>query len=73
MYDGEHLRVGKDLYNMESFERMLVVSIGKAGYTMADAFSNIWTRADGQSSPVPICRGTTLRLSLFYRWTSFAQ
>ncbi len=41
LYDGEHLRVGKDLYNMESFERVLVVSIGKAGYTMADAFSNI--------------------------------
>jgi glycerate 2-kinase len=41
LYDGEHLRVGKGLYDMGSFERVLVVSIGKAGHTMADAFSNI--------------------------------
>src|SRR5271165_1758922 len=41
LYDGEHLRIGKDLYNMGSFERVLVVSIGKAGHNMADAFSNI--------------------------------
>src|SRR5271167_3573888 len=41
LYDGEHLRIGKDLYDMGSFERVLVVSIGKAGHTMADAFSNI--------------------------------
>src|SRR5271169_1403253 len=41
LYDGEHLRIGKDLYNMGSFERVLVVSIGKGGHTMAEAFSNI--------------------------------
>jgi glycerate 2-kinase len=41
LYDGEHLRVGKDLYDMGTFERVLVVSIGKAGHPMADAFSNI--------------------------------
>ena len=41
LYDGEHLRIGKDLYDMGSFDRVLVVSIGKAGHTMADAFSNI--------------------------------
>src|SRR5271167_2088417 len=41
LYDGEHLRIGKDLYDMGSFERVLVVSIGKAGHSMADAFSNI--------------------------------
>jgi glycerate 2-kinase len=41
LYDGEHLRIGKGLYDMASFERVLVVSIGKAGHTMADAFSNI--------------------------------
>jgi glycerate 2-kinase len=41
LYDGEHLRIGKGLYNTGSFERVLVVSIGKAGQTMADAFSNI--------------------------------
>ena len=41
LYDGEHLRVGKDLYDMGAFERVLVVSIGKAGHTMAEAFSNI--------------------------------
>jgi glycerate 2-kinase len=41
LYDGQHLRIGKDLYDMGSFERVLVVSLGKAGHTMADAFSNI--------------------------------
>ena len=41
LYDGEHLRIGKDLYDAESFERVLLVSIGKAGHTMAEAFSNI--------------------------------
>ncbi|MGO9515677.1 MAG: glycerate kinase [Candidatus Korobacteraceae bacterium] len=41
LYDGEHLRIGRDLYDIGSFERILVVSIGKAGHTMADAFSNI--------------------------------
>jgi hydroxypyruvate reductase len=41
LYDGEHLRIGKDLYDMGSFERVLVVSIGKAAHTMADTFSNI--------------------------------
>ena len=41
LYDGEHLRIGRDLYDMASFERVLVVAIGKAGHAMADAFSNI--------------------------------
>jgi hydroxypyruvate reductase len=41
LYDGQHLRVGKGLYDVGSFERVLAVSIGKAGHTMADAFSGI--------------------------------
>src|SRR5271167_1051015 len=39
--DGEHLHIGKDSYELESFERVLVVSIGKAGHTMAEALSSI--------------------------------
>jgi glycerate 2-kinase len=41
LYDEEHLRIGKDLYDIDSFQRVLVVSIGKAAHTMADALSNI--------------------------------
>lgn len=41
LYDGEHLRVGKGLYDVASFERVLAVSIGKAGHTMAETLSNI--------------------------------
>src|SRR5271165_386858 len=39
--DGRHLRIGKDVYDLDSFERRLVVSIGKAGHSMAEALSNI--------------------------------
>jgi glycerate 2-kinase len=39
--DGRHLRIGKDVYDLDSFERTLVVSIGKAGHSMAEALSNI--------------------------------
>ena len=39
--DGKHLRVGNNLYDMDSFGRVLVVSIGKAGHTMAAALSDI--------------------------------
>ena len=35
------LCIGKDDYDLGSFERVLVVSIGKAGHTMAEALSNI--------------------------------
>ena len=41
VYDGGQLRIGNDLYDLGSFERILVVSIGKAGHTMAEALSNI--------------------------------
>jgi len=40
-YDGSQLRVGDNSYGLKSFERVLVVSIGKAGHSMAAAFSNI--------------------------------
>ena len=39
--DGKYLRIGKDVYDLDSFERTLVVSIGKAGHSMAEALSNI--------------------------------
>src|SRR5271157_5066168 len=41
LYDEECLRIGKDIYVLDSFERVLVVSVGKAAHTMADALSNI--------------------------------
>ena len=39
--DAGQLRIGKDVYDLGSFERVLVVSIGKAGHTMAEALGNI--------------------------------
>src|SRR5271167_3549425 len=39
--DGEHLCIGKDGYELGSFARVLLVSIGKAGHTMAEALSSI--------------------------------
>jgi hydroxypyruvate reductase len=47
-YDRGILRVGEDLYNLDSFTRLLVVAIGKAADTMAEALvSQIGTRATG--------------------------
>ena len=40
-YDDGQLRVGDESYGLKSFERVLVVSIGKAGHSMAAAFSSI--------------------------------
>src|ERR1019366_5327169 len=46
--EGDSLRVGNDAYDMKSLARMSVVSIGKAGHTMAEALANIaGTRLDG--------------------------
>src|SRR5208282_1996766 len=39
--EGGQLRIGEDDHDLGSFERVLVVSIGKAGQTMAEALSNI--------------------------------
>jgi glycerate 2-kinase len=36
-YDRSVLRIGEDLYNLDSFTRLLAVSIGKAAHTMAEA------------------------------------
>ena len=41
LFHVEQLQVGTDAYDLGSFERLLVVSIGKAGHTMAVALSNI--------------------------------
>lgn len=38
--DGGDLRVGNDVYPLGSFSRTLVVSIGKAGHSMAEALVN---------------------------------
>ena len=40
-YDRNYLRIGSDLYDLRSFLRTLVVSIGKAGHTMAEALAGI--------------------------------
>ncbi len=40
VYDRGNLRLGNDVYALESFARRLVVSIGKAGHTMAEALAN---------------------------------
>jgi glycerate 2-kinase len=40
-YGGGRLHIGEDEYGVDAFERVLVVSIGKAGHSMATAFSSI--------------------------------
>jgi len=47
-YDRGILRIGDDLYNLDSFTRLLVIAIGKAGHSMAEALVNqVGTRAAG--------------------------
>ncbi|MGH9670493.1 MAG: glycerate kinase type-2 family protein [Terriglobales bacterium] len=42
------LRIGEDVYNVDSYRRMLVVSMGKAGHSMAQALaSKMGSRAEG--------------------------
>jgi hydroxypyruvate reductase len=38
---GRHLQSGNEIYDLRAFERILVVSIGKAGHSMAEVFANI--------------------------------
>ena len=40
LYDRGELRLGNDIYALGSFSRTLVISIGKAGHTMAEALVN---------------------------------
>jgi glycerate 2-kinase len=40
-FDGKKLCIGEDAYDLRSFERLQVVSMGKAGHTMAEALTNI--------------------------------
>ena len=40
-FDSRHLRIGNELYDLRNFLRTLVISIGKAGHTMAEALSGI--------------------------------
>src|SRR5271167_3556410 len=40
-FDREQLCIGNDAYELRSFERLQVVSIGKAGHTMAEALTSI--------------------------------
>lgn len=39
-YERGILRIGDDLYNLDSFTRLLVIAIGKAAHTMAEALVN---------------------------------
>jgi len=39
--EGRYLRVGSELYDLAAFSRPLVISIGKAGHSMAEAFAAI--------------------------------
>ncbi|MGC2110347.1 MAG: DUF4147 domain-containing protein [Candidatus Korobacteraceae bacterium] len=39
--DGRSLRIGAQVYDLRAFLRVLVVSMGKAGHTMAEALGNI--------------------------------
>ena len=41
VFDGEQLRIGVDSYALRSFERLQVISMGKAGHSMAEALTNI--------------------------------
>jgi len=38
---GRYVQIGSEIFDLEAFERILVVSIGKAGHSMAEAFANI--------------------------------
>ena len=38
---GRRLQSGNEVYDLRAFERILVVSIGKAGHSMAEVFANI--------------------------------
>jgi hydroxypyruvate reductase len=38
---GRYLQVGDEAYDLEAFQPALVISIGKAGHSMAEAFANI--------------------------------
>src|SRR5664279_3887030 len=40
-HDARQLSIGSDRYDLDSFARLAVVSIGKAGHSMAEALSNI--------------------------------
>jgi len=42
--DGQSLRVEDRIYDLEAFERVLAVSIGKAGYSMAENFAGVVAR-----------------------------
>jgi glycerate 2-kinase len=40
-FDRGYLRAGNEMYDLGGFSRALVISIGKAGHSMAEAFANI--------------------------------
>ena len=47
-YDHGILRIGDDLYNLDSFSRLLAISIGKAAHTMTEALvKKLGSRAAG--------------------------
>ena len=47
-YDHGVLRIGEDLYNLDSYSRVFVVAIGKAAHTMTDALvAQVGGRVEG--------------------------
>jgi hydroxypyruvate reductase len=38
---GRYLQSGSEIFDLGAFERILVISIGKAGHSMAEAFANV--------------------------------
>ncbi len=61
-YDRGVLRIGEDLYGLPGYDRVLLVSIGKAAYTMAEALaqqagSTVRGIAAGPGDPAPMLPG----------------
>jgi len=72
------LRIGDDLYDLDSYNRVFVVSIGKAAHTMASALEAQLAAASKaswhrRSDPLARCQPVKSRFPLFSRWTSHAH
>ena len=69
------LRIREDLYHLQAYSRVLVISIGKAGHTMVEALAQHVGTASLEgivaSSVEPSCAST--RVPLFSWRTSHAQ
>ena len=62
------LRVCEDLYDLHSYSRVLVVSLGKAGHTMVEALAESgWQLRWKASSPVRLQPATQVRGFRYFR------